>query len=66
MKTDNEQKQHLIDIMQEDEKLGLYNEEDMKEAFIKGAMTDMFNTWGISDEDMAKEKFVEWFKKYKK
>ena len=103
-----EQKKHLIDIMQEDEKLGLYNEPkqetleevalnysiyneqsnkaiqeavkfgakwqsermysevDMKEAFIKGAMTDMFNTWGISDEDMAKEKFVEWFEKYKK
>ena len=44
----------------------MYTEEDMKEAFVKGALTNLFNTWDISNEDMAKEKFQEWFNKIKK
>jgi hypothetical protein len=49
----------------EDQQRG-YSEEDLKQAFITGALTDLFNTWGISDENMAKEKFNEWFKQNKK
>jgi hypothetical protein len=44
----------------------MYSEEDMKESFINGALTDLFNNWGISDENMAKEKFDEWFEQFKK
>ena len=44
----------------------MYSEEDMKLAFVTGALTDLFNTWNISDEDMAKEKFVNWFEQFKK
>ena len=44
----------------------MYSEEDMKESFINGALTDLFNTWGISDKDMAKEKFDVWFEQFKK
>jgi hypothetical protein len=44
----------------------MYSEEDMKESFINGALTDLFNTWGISDKDMAKEKFDDWFEQFKK
>jgi hypothetical protein len=43
----------------------MYSEEDMKESFINGALTDLFNTWGISDKDMAKEKFDVWFEQFK-
>ena len=43
-----------------------YNEEDMRESFVKGALTDLRNTWDISNEDMAIEKFKEWFGKFKK
>jgi hypothetical protein len=43
-----------------------YSEEDMKESFISGALTDLFNTWDISDKDMAKEKFDVWFENFKK
>jgi hypothetical protein len=44
----------------------MFSEEDMEESFIQGAMTDLFNTWDISNEDMAKEKFKIWFEKFKK
>ena len=44
----------------------MYSEEDMKLAFVTGALTDLFNTWNISDEDMAKEKFDKWFEQFKK
>ena len=44
----------------------MYTEKDMKESFIKGALTDLFNTCDISDEDMAIEKFQEWFEQFKK
>jgi hypothetical protein len=44
----------------------MHSEEDMKESFINGALTDLFNTWGISDKDMAKEKFDVWFEQFKK
>jgi len=44
----------------------MYSEEDLREAFIKGALTDLWNTWDISDENMAKEKFQEWFEQLKK
>jgi hypothetical protein len=44
----------------------MYSEEDMKESFINGALTDLFNTWGISDKDMAKEKFHVWFEQFRK
>jgi hypothetical protein len=44
----------------------MYSDEDMKLAFVTGALTDLFNTWNISDEDMAKEKFVNWFEQFKK
>lgn len=43
-----------------------YSEEDMQNCFIAGALTSLFNTWGISDENMAKEKFISWIKEYKK
>ena len=43
----------------------IYTEKDMKESFIKGALTDLFNTCDISDEDMAIEKFQEWFEQFK-
>lgn len=46
----------------EDQQRG-YSEEDLKQAFITGALTDLFNTWGISDENMAKEKFKEYYNK---
>jgi hypothetical protein len=56
-------------------KIGLYEgakwqqermEEDLQNAFITGALTDLFNTWDISKEDMAKEKFEKWFEQFKK
>lgn len=43
-----------------------YSEEDLKTAFINGTLTDLFNTWDITKEDMAIEKFEEWFKQFKK
>ena len=43
-----------------------YSEEDMQESFVKGALTDLWNTWDISNEDMAIEKFKEWFEQFKK
>ena len=51
---------------QQEQNKKLYSEEDLKEAFIEGALTDLFNTWDISDKDMAKEKFVGWFEQFKK
>lgn len=53
---------HHINVLAERK----YSEEDMKEAFIQGASTDLFNTWDLSKEEMAKEKFQEWLKKFKK
>jgi hypothetical protein len=44
----------------------MYSEEDMKKSFIQGALTDLRNTWDISKEEMAKEKFNEWLEKIKK
>lgn len=42
-----------------------YSEEDLRKAFVRGALTDLFNTWSISKEDMANEKFEEWFNEFK-
>ena len=43
----------------------MYSAENMLESFIQGALTDLFNTWNLSNEDMAKEKFKIWFEKFK-
>jgi hypothetical protein len=43
----------------------MYSAEDMLESFTQGALTDLFNTWNISKENMAKEKFEEWFEQFK-
>ena len=43
-----------------------YSEEEMQKAFVSGALTDLFNTWNISNENMAIEKFKEWFEPFKK
>ena len=51
---------------QQEQNKKLYSEEDLREAFIEGALTDLFNTWDISDKDMAKEKYLKWFEHYKK
>ena len=48
------------------ENKNLYTKEDLESAFVQGALTDLFNTWRISEKDMAKEKFVQWFKEFKK
>jgi hypothetical protein len=56
---------YINEIKQQQDKK-MYSEEDMKESFINGALTDLFNTWGISDKDMAKEKFDDWFEQFKK
>lgn len=45
---------------------GLYTKEDLESAFVQGALTDLFNTWRISEKDMAKEKFAQWFEQFEK
>jgi hypothetical protein len=51
---------------QQEQKKELYSKEDLESAFVQGALTDLFNTWGISEKDMAKEKFAQWFEQFKK
>ena len=61
--------EHIRDFMegakwQQEQDKNKYSE-DMLESFMQGVLTDLFNTWDISKENMAKEKFEEWFEKFK-
>lgn len=55
-----QQKQHLIDMMQDDEKLGLYSEEDMRESFMACWINNM------PEGFECKLSFNEWFEQFKK